>query len=121
MALGGVVEPPGRPGAPGVLFIQEVHLAARRSLGALYLLVQCRRPSSLQASLEPQASLESLGVLATAISVVWGARLGGAPYLKVLTLGRLAVDGPSPWGGVSSWFALPLMRFPFVCYSLQVG
>ena len=58
-----MVEPPGRPGAPRALFALKVHMAAGRSLGALYLLVLCHRPLP---------SLEPLEILTIAISVVWG-------------------------------------------------
>ena len=63
MVSGGVVEPPGRPGAPRALFALKVHMAAGRSLGALYLLVLWN---------VPLPSPEPLEIFAMAISVVWG-------------------------------------------------
>ena len=66
MFVGGVVEPPGRPGAPRALSAWKVHMAAGRSLGALYLLVLCHRPLP---------SLEPFEIFTTAISVVWGGKV----------------------------------------------
>ena len=62
MFVGGVVEPPGRPGAPRALSAWKVHLAGR-SFGALYLLALLN---------VPLRSPEPLEIFTIAISVVWG-------------------------------------------------
>ena len=62
MFAGGVVEPPGRPGAPRALSARMVHLDGR-SLGTLYLLSRLNVPFC---SSEPPENL------AIAMLVAWG-------------------------------------------------